>query len=69
MPDWARREFELALKLDKNNARFMNNYGYLLYLTGDYKEAIDRLSKASKLAPNDNRISTISRWPKRSSAK
>ena len=56
MPDWARREFELALKLDKENSQIMNNYGYLLYLSGDYKEAIDQLSKASKLAPNDARI-------------
>jgi Flp pilus assembly protein TadD len=56
MPDWARREFELALKLDNGNSQIMNNYGYLLYLTGDYKEAIDQLSKAAKLAPNDARI-------------
>jgi len=56
VPDWAKREFELALKLDKDNAQIMNNYGYLLYLTGDYKDAIDQLSKASKIAPNDARI-------------
>jgi len=56
MPDWAKREFEIAVKVDKNNAQFLNNYGYLLYITGDYKEALERLSKASKLAPNDKRI-------------
>jgi Flp pilus assembly protein TadD len=56
MPDWAKREFEVALKLDKDNPQIMNNYGYLLYLTGDYNEALARLSKALKLAPNDARI-------------
>jgi Tfp pilus assembly protein PilF len=56
MPDWARREFEIAVKLDKNNPQFLNNYGYLLYITGDYREALERLSKASKLAPDDKRI-------------
>lgn len=56
MPDWAKREFEIAVKLDKTNPQYLNNYGYLLYITGDYKEALERLSKASKLAPNDKRI-------------
>lgn len=56
LPDYAKREFEIALKLDKNNAQILNNYGYLLYLTGEYKEALERLSKASKLAPKDARI-------------
>lgn len=56
LSDWARREFELALKLDKDNAQIMNNYGYLLYLNGDYQAALDRLSKAAKLAPSDTRI-------------
>lgn len=56
LPDFAKREFEIAVKLDKNNAQILNNYGYLLYLTGEYKEAMERLSKASRLAPNDARI-------------
>jgi Tfp pilus assembly protein PilF len=56
LPDWARREFEVAVKLDKNNAQFLNNYGYLLYVTGEYKDALAQLSKAEKLAPQDARI-------------
>jgi Tfp pilus assembly protein PilF len=56
LPDWARNSFETAVKLDKNNAQILNNFGYLLYLNGDFKEALERLSKASKLAPDDTRI-------------
>lgn len=56
LPDWARREFEVAVKLDKSNAQILNNYGYLLYVTGEYKEALEQLSKAEKLAPKDARI-------------
>lgn len=56
LPDWAGREFELAVKFDKNNAQILNNYGYLLYVTGEYKEALEQLSKAEKLAPKDARI-------------
>lgn len=56
LPDLARREFEIAVRLDKNNPKILNNYGYLLYVTGEYKEALEQLSKAEKLAPKDARI-------------
>jgi Tfp pilus assembly protein PilF len=56
MPDMAQRAFETALNLDKNNAQTLNNLGYLLYLNGDYKGALDRLKKAARLTPDDKRI-------------
>jgi Flp pilus assembly protein TadD len=56
LPDLARRSFETALKLDKNNAQILNNLGYLFYVNGEFKSALDRLKKAARLAPEDTRI-------------
>jgi Flp pilus assembly protein TadD len=56
MPDMAQRAFETSLKLDKNNAQTLNNLGYLLYLNGDYRGALDRLKKAARRAPDDTRV-------------
>jgi Flp pilus assembly protein TadD len=56
LPDLARRSFESALKVDKNNAQILNNLGYLFYVNGEFKPALERLKKAARLAPEDNRI-------------
>ncbi|MBA2525748.1 MAG: tetratricopeptide repeat protein [Pyrinomonadaceae bacterium] len=56
LPDMARRSFEAALKIDKNNLQTLNNLGYLLSSTGDYKGALSFLKKAARLAPDDPRV-------------
>lgn len=58
MSESARKCFEAALKLDKNNSEILNNLGYLLYANGDYSAALARLKKAARLAPDDKRILT-----------
>ncbi|HEY6120374.1 MAG TPA: tetratricopeptide repeat protein, partial [Pyrinomonadaceae bacterium] len=58
MTESARKCFEAALKLDKNNSEILNNLGYLLYANGDYSAALDRLKKAARLAPDDKRVLT-----------
>lgn len=54
--DWAKNSFALAVKLDKNNPQILNNYGYLLYLNGEYQDAQKQLTKALRLSPDDSRI-------------
>jgi Flp pilus assembly protein TadD len=56
LPGWARESFETAVKLDRNNPQILNNFGYLLYLNGEYQQALKQLTKASRLAPEDSRI-------------
>jgi len=53
LPDMARRSFEAALKVDKNNLQTLNNLGYLLSSNGDYKGALTFLKKAVRLSPDD----------------
>ena len=48
--------FENAVRLSKDNAQYLNNYGFLLYLNGDLENATKYLKRAAKLAPNDARI-------------
>jgi len=48
--------FERAVRLAPNNAQLLNDYGHTLFLRGDYKGAKDRLKRAAKLAPGDERI-------------
>ncbi|MGI9167285.1 MAG: tetratricopeptide repeat protein [Pyrinomonadaceae bacterium] len=54
--DRARQSFEAALKIDKKNLQTLNNLGYLLLSTGDYKGASSFLKKAARLAPDDPRV-------------
>jgi len=56
LPEMARKSFEMALKIEKNNAQILNNFGYLLYCNGDYRGALKRLKEAARLAPDDARI-------------
>jgi Flp pilus assembly protein TadD len=53
--DRARESFERALDHDAD-AQTLNNLGYSLYLSGNYRAAITRLKRAAKLAPADERI-------------
>ncbi len=52
----AKEAHERALNITRNDAQALNNSGYSLYLNGDYKGAVDRLKRAAKLAPRDERI-------------
>lgn len=51
----ARESFERAVKMEAD-ADTLNNLGFSLYQSGNYRAAIDRLKRAAKLAPNDERI-------------
>ena len=53
--DRAKDSFERAVKLDED-AETLNNLGFSLYQNGNYRAAIDRLKRAAKLAPTDERI-------------
>ncbi len=53
--DRAKESFERAVKLEED-AETLNNLGFALYQNGNYRAAVDRLKRASKLAPTDERI-------------
>jgi len=56
MNDRALKSFEAAVKADKNNTQYLNNYGFLLLQTNDFQAAVKYLKRAAKLSPNDARI-------------
>ena len=51
----ARESFERALD-HETDAQTLNNLGYSLYVSGNYRAAVSRLKRAAKLAPADERI-------------
>jgi Tfp pilus assembly protein PilF len=53
--DRAKDSFERAVKIDED-ADTLNNLGFSLYQNGNYRAAVDRLKRAAKLAPTDERI-------------
>lgn len=53
--DHAKQSFERAVKLHED-AETLNNLGFSLYQNGNYRAAVDRLKRAAKLAPGDERI-------------
>jgi Tfp pilus assembly protein PilF len=53
--DRARESFERAVKME-GDADTLNNLGFSLYQNGNYRAAVDRLKRAAKLAPTDERI-------------
>ena len=53
--DRAKDSFERAVKLEED-AETLNNLGFALYQRGNYRAAVDRLKRAAKLAPADERI-------------
>ncbi|HEV2837688.1 MAG TPA: tetratricopeptide repeat protein [Pyrinomonadaceae bacterium] len=53
--DRAKDSFERAVKMEED-AETLNNLGFSLYQNGNYRAAVDRLKRAAKLAPTDERI-------------
>ena len=53
--DRAKDSFERAVKMEED-ADTLNNLGFSLYQNGNYRAAVDRLKRAAKLAPADERI-------------
>jgi Tfp pilus assembly protein PilF len=53
--DRAKDSFERAVKIDED-ADTLNNLGFSFYQNGNYRAAVDRLKRAAKLAPTDERI-------------
>jgi Tfp pilus assembly protein PilF len=51
----AKDSFEKAVKIEED-AETLNNLGFALYQNGNYRAAVDRLKRAAKLAPADERI-------------
>jgi Tfp pilus assembly protein PilF len=51
----AKDSFERAVKIDED-ADTLNNLGFSFYQSGNYRAAVDRLKRAAKLAPADERI-------------
>lgn len=51
----AKDSFERAVKMDED-ADTLNNLGFSFYQSGNYRAAVDRLKRAARLAPNDERI-------------
>jgi Tfp pilus assembly protein PilF len=51
----AKDSFERAVKIDED-ADTLNNLGFSFYQSGNYRAAVDRLKRAAKLAPSDERI-------------
>lgn len=47
------QSFEAAVRLDDDNAQYLNNYGFLLYKNGDLETATKWLRRAAKLSPHD----------------
>ena len=54
--DRALQSFKAAIQADKNNAEYLNNYGFLLFKNNDFEEATKYLKRAAKLSPDDARI-------------
>ena len=48
--------FKTAVELDKTNADYLNNYGFLLFKNNDLDEATKQLKRAAKLTPDDPRV-------------
>lgn len=53
--DRARESFKRAVKIEED-ADTLNNLGFSFYQNGNYRAAVDRLKRAAKLAPTDERI-------------
>lgn len=53
--DRAKDSYERAVKVEED-AQTLNNLGFSLYQNGNYRAAVDRLKRAVKLAPTDDRI-------------
>ncbi|HEX8336136.1 MAG TPA: tetratricopeptide repeat protein [Pyrinomonadaceae bacterium] len=54
--DRAEDSYRRALGANDRDPQALNNLGYSLYLSGNYRAAVDRLKRAARLAPDDSRI-------------
>src|SRR5215211_1130415 len=54
--DRAEDSYRRAIDVNERDPEALNNLGYSLYLSGNYRAAVDRLKKAARLAPSDSRI-------------
>jgi Flp pilus assembly protein TadD len=54
--DRAEDSYRRAIDVNDRDPEALNNLGYSLYLSGNYRAAVDRLKKAARLAPGDTRI-------------
>jgi tetratricopeptide (TPR) repeat protein len=55
MGERAKESYEKAVSIEED-AQTLNNLGFSLYQNGHYRAAIDRLKRAARLAPGDQRI-------------
>jgi Tfp pilus assembly protein PilF len=55
LKDRARETFERAAD-DTRDPQTLNNIGYWLYSNGNYRAAVEKLKRAAKYAPDDERI-------------
>ena len=55
MGERAKEAYEKAVSVEED-AQTLNNLGFSLYQNGNYRAAIDRLKRAARLAPGDQRI-------------
>lgn len=55
MGERAKESYEKAVSIEED-AQTLNNLGFSLYQNGHYRAAVDRLKRAAKLAPGDQRI-------------
>ncbi|HEX8283003.1 MAG TPA: tetratricopeptide repeat protein [Pyrinomonadaceae bacterium] len=54
--DRAEDSYRRAIDANDRDPEALNNLGYSLYLSGNYRAAVDKLKRAAKLAPADGRI-------------
>src|SRR5689334_21162470 len=54
--DRALESFKAAVEADKDNAEYLNNYGFLLFKNKNIHDANKYLKRAAKLSPKDARI-------------
>lgn len=52
----ALESFRAAVKAEKKNPQYLNNYGFLLFKNNDFEAATKYLKRAAKGSPNDARI-------------
>jgi Flp pilus assembly protein TadD len=54
--DRAKDSYERAVDANDDDPDALNNLGYSLYISGNYRAAVDKLKRASRIAPGDARI-------------
>ncbi|HEX8685842.1 MAG TPA: tetratricopeptide repeat protein, partial [Pyrinomonadaceae bacterium] len=54
--DRAEDSYRRAIGVNERDPDALNNLGYSLYLSGNYRAAVDKLKRAARLAPADSRV-------------